>query len=102
MYGEEGLPSPAAGAGRALALACDMRIAADTAFLTTGYAGIGLSGDYGIAWLLTRVVGPGRARQLLLTSERTTAAAALKIGLVNHVSAWRYLIGYTHAAKVAG
>ena len=79
------LPGPAAGAGMALALACDMRIAADTAFLTTGYAGIGLSGDYGIAWLLTRVVGPGRARQLLLTSERTTAADALKIGLVNQV-----------------
>ena len=79
------LPGPAAGAGMALALACDMRIAADTAFLTTGYAGIGLSGDYGIAWLLTRVVGPGRARQLLLTSERTTSADALKFGLVNHV-----------------
>ena len=79
------LPGPAAGAGMALALACDMRIAADTAFLTTGYAGIGLSGDYGIAWLLTRVVGPGRARQLLLTSERTPAADALKIGLVNQV-----------------
>lgn len=79
------LPGPAAGAGMALALACDMRIAADTAFLTTGYAGIGLSGDYGIAWLLTRVVGPGRARQLLLTSERTTATEALKIGLVNQV-----------------
>ena len=79
------LPGPAAGAGMALALACDVRIAADTAFLTTGYAGIGLSGDYGIAWLLTRVVGPGRARQLLLTSERTTAADALKIGLVNQV-----------------
>ena len=79
------LPGPAAGAGMALALACDMRIAAGTAFLTTGYAGIGLSGDYGIAWLLTRVVGPGRARQLLLTSERTPAADALKIGLVNHV-----------------
>ncbi len=79
------LPGPAAGAGLALALACDMRIAADTAFLTTGYAGIGLSGDYGIAWLLTRVVGPGRARQLLLTSERITAADAFDIGLVNHV-----------------
>ena len=79
------LPGPAAGAGMAIALACDLRIAASSAFLTTGYANIGLSGDYGIAWLLTRVVGPGRARQLMLTSERITAEAALNIGLVNEV-----------------
>jgi enoyl-CoA hydratase/carnithine racemase len=81
------LPGPAAGAGMAIALACDLRIAASTAFLTTGYANIGLSGDYGIAWLLTRVVGPGRARQLMLTSERVTAEAALEIGLVNQIVA---------------
>jgi enoyl-CoA hydratase/carnithine racemase len=79
------LSGPAAGAGLAIALACDMRIAADTAFLTTGYANIGLSGDYGIAWLLTRVVGPGRARQLMLTSERVDAGTALSMGLVNQV-----------------
>ncbi len=79
------LPGPAAGAGLAIALACDIRIAAESAFLTTGYANIGLSGDYGIAWLLTRVVGPGRARQLMLTSERVGADDALAIGLVNQV-----------------
>lgn len=79
------LPGPAAGAGMAIALACDLRIAADSAFLSTGYARIGLSGDYGIAWLLTRVVGPGRARQLMLTSERTDAADALAMGLVSAV-----------------
>lgn len=81
------LPGPAAGAGMAIALSCDLRIAADMAFLSTGYARIGLSGDYGIAWLLTRVVGPGRARQLMLTSERTGAADALAMGLVNQVVA---------------
>ncbi len=81
------LPGPAAGAGMAIALACDLRIAASSAFLTTGYANIGLSGDYGIAWLLTRVVGPGRARQLMLTSERVTADSALELGLVNQVVA---------------
>jgi enoyl-CoA hydratase/carnithine racemase len=79
------LPGAAAGAGLAIALACDLRIAADSALLTTGYANIGLSGDYGIAWLLTRVVGPGRARQLMLTSERVGAKEALAIGLVNQV-----------------
>lgn len=79
------LPGAAAGAGMALALACDVRIAAESAFLSTGYAKIGLSGDYGVAWLLTRVVGPGRARELMLTSERTQAGRALDIGLVNRV-----------------
>lgn len=79
------LPGPAAGAGLALALACDLRIAAESAFLSTGYARIGLPGDYGASWLLTRVVGPGRARELMLTSERVGAARALEIGLVNRV-----------------
>ncbi len=80
------LPGAAAGAGMAIALACDMRICSDNAFLTTGYARIGLSGDYGIAWLLTRVVGPARARELLLSSRRVTSDEALTLGLVNRVT----------------
>ncbi len=79
------LPGAAAGAGMAIALACDMRIASPKAFLSTGYARIGLSGDYGISWLLTRVIGPAKARQLMLTSERVPADVALQIGLVNEV-----------------
>ena len=71
------LPGPAAGAGMSIALSCDMRFAAESAFLSTAYARIGVSGDYGIAWLLTRVVGPARARQLLLTSERVSCAEGL-------------------------
>jgi enoyl-CoA hydratase/carnithine racemase len=81
------LPGPAAGAGMAIALACDLRIAAESAFLSTAYARIGLSGDYGIAWLLTRVVGPARARELMLTAERVGAEKAERIGLVNRVVA---------------
>ena len=79
------LPGPAAGAGLAIALSCDIRLAADSAFLATGYARIGLSGDYGIAWLLTRAVGPSRARALLLTAERIEAERAAAIGLVHTV-----------------
>jgi enoyl-CoA hydratase/carnithine racemase len=79
------LPGPAAGAGMAIALSCDIRLAADSAFLSTAYARIGLSGDYGIAWLLRRVVGPGRARQLMLTAERVPSARAYEMGLVNDV-----------------
>src|SRR6201999_3536585 len=54
------LPGAAAGAGLALALACDIRIAARSAFVSTAYLRIALSGDYGIAWLLTRLVGTAR------------------------------------------
>jgi enoyl-CoA hydratase/carnithine racemase len=79
------LPGPAAGAGLAIALACDIRIAAASAFVRTGYAGVGLSGDYGIAWLLARAAGPSRARQLLLTNERVPAARAEELGIIHGV-----------------
>jgi 2-(1,2-epoxy-1,2-dihydrophenyl)acetyl-CoA isomerase len=79
------LPGPAAGAGLALALACDIRIAAESAVMTTGYARIGLTGDYGIAWLLTQLVGTSRARELMFLSERIDAHRCEAIGLVNRV-----------------
>ena len=79
------LPGPAAGAGLAIALACDIRIASTSGFVSTGHAGVGLSGDYGIAWLLSRAVGPSRARQLLLTNERVPAARAAELGIVHRV-----------------
>jgi enoyl-CoA hydratase/carnithine racemase len=79
------LPGPAAGAGLALALACDIRIAAESAIMATGYARIGLTGDYGIAWLLTRLVGTSRARELMFLSERIDARRCETLGLVNRV-----------------
>ncbi|WGR93391.1 enoyl-CoA hydratase-related protein [Bradyrhizobium sp. ISRA443] len=79
------IPGPAAGAGLALALACDIRIAARSAVLTTAFARIGLSGDYGIAWLLTRLAGFSRARELMFLSERLGAQRAEAFGLVNRV-----------------
>jgi enoyl-CoA hydratase/carnithine racemase len=79
------LPGPAAGAGLALALACDIRIAAESAVMTTGYARIGLTGDYGIAWLLTRLAGTSRARELMFLSERIDARRCEALGLVNRV-----------------
>ena len=79
------LPGPAAGAGLAIAMACDIRIAAESAFLTTGYIRVALSGDYGIAWLLTRLVGTSRARELMFTGEKVEARRAEAIGLVNRV-----------------
>jgi enoyl-CoA hydratase/carnithine racemase len=79
------LPGPAAGAGLAIAMACDIRIAAESAFVSTGYLRVGLSGDYGIAWLLTRLVGTARARELMFTAEKVDAARCERIGLFNRV-----------------
>jgi len=79
------LPGPAAGAGMALALACDIRIAGESAIMSTGYARIGLTGDYGIAWMLTRLVGTSRARELMFLSERIDARRCETLGLVNRV-----------------
>ncbi|KRQ02932.1 enoyl-CoA hydratase [Bradyrhizobium yuanmingense] len=79
------LPGAAAGAGLALALACDIRIAARSAILTTSYARVALSGDCGIAWLLTRLVGFSRARELMFLAERIDAERAESIGLLNRV-----------------
>ncbi|KJC57646.1 enoyl-CoA hydratase [Bradyrhizobium sp. LTSPM299] len=79
------LPGPAVGAGLALAMACDIRIAAQSAFVSTGYLRVALSGDYGIAWLLTRLVGTARARELMFTAEKVDAARCEQIGLVNRV-----------------
>jgi enoyl-CoA hydratase/carnithine racemase len=79
------LPGPAAGAGFALALACDLRIAAESAFVTTSYARLGLSGDYGSSWFLTHLVGTTRARELFFTGDRVSARECERIGLVNRV-----------------
>src|SRR5229473_2434294 len=74
-----------AGGGMAIALACDIRIAAESAIMATGYSRIGLTGDYGIAWLLTRLAGTARARELMFLSERLDARRCEALGLVNRV-----------------
>lgn len=79
------LPGPAAGAGLAIAMACDIRIAAQSAFVSTGYLRVGLSGDYGMAWLLTRLIGTARARELMFTADKVDANRCEAIGLVNRV-----------------
>ena len=64
------LPGPAAGAGMSIALACDLRIASERAFLVAGFANIGLSGDYGGSWFLSKLIGPGRAKEIYFTGRR--------------------------------
>jgi enoyl-CoA hydratase/carnithine racemase len=75
----------AAGGGFVLAAKCDVRIAAASASFTTVFMKRGLIGEHGMTWLLPRLVGPGRAMDLMMTSRRIDAAEALRIGLVEHV-----------------
>ncbi len=75
----------AAGAGMSIALACDLRLAADTAGFNTAFTAIGLSCDTGSSWSLPRLVGPTKAMELLLTPRTVDAQEALALGLVNRV-----------------
>lgn len=79
------LPGAAAGAGLSIALACDLRVAADTAFMITAFRNIGLSGDYGASWFLPRLVGLARAKSLFYRSPRLSALDAQNMGLVDAV-----------------
>jgi 2-(1,2-epoxy-1,2-dihydrophenyl)acetyl-CoA isomerase len=75
----------AAGAGAALALACDFRLAARRASLLMAFARIGLGADSGASWTLQRLVGPARATELLMLAEPVTADEALGLGLLTSV-----------------
>jgi len=94
------LPGAAAGAGLALALACDLRIMAKTAILTTAFARVGFSGDYGGTYFLTQLVGSAKARELYYLSERVSAVEALRLGLANWVVEPEELAAKT--AEIAG
>ncbi|MCC8452203.1 enoyl-CoA hydratase/isomerase family protein [Streptomyces rochei] len=75
----------AAGAGFGFALAADYRIVADTASFNTSFAGVALTADSGISWTLPRVVGPGRATDLLLFPRTVKAQEAYELGIANRV-----------------
>jgi 2-(1,2-epoxy-1,2-dihydrophenyl)acetyl-CoA isomerase len=79
------LPGPAAGAGLSLALSCDLRYAVAGTVLTTAFARVGFSGDYGGTWLLTRLVGAAKARELYYFSDRLPVEEAERLGIVNEV-----------------
>jgi 2-(1,2-epoxy-1,2-dihydrophenyl)acetyl-CoA isomerase len=79
------IPGPAAGAGLSLALACDLRIMAESAFITTAFRTVGFSGDYGGSWFLTRLVGTAKARELYYLGERIDAKECERLRLANRV-----------------
>jgi 2-(1,2-epoxy-1,2-dihydrophenyl)acetyl-CoA isomerase len=75
----------AAGAGFSLALACDIRIASEASFFVVAYGRIGASPDGGMTYFLPRVVGPARAKQLMLEDPMISPQDALELGLVSSV-----------------
>lgn len=77
---------PCAGVGFVLAIAADVRIASPTATLSTSFARLGLIAEYGVAWLLTRIVGLGPATDLLLTARTITGQDAYDLGLVTSIA----------------
>ena len=75
----------AAGAGASLAFACDLRIAALGASFLMAFARVGLAADSGASWTLPRLIGMGRAAELLMLAEPVPAPRALELGLVNSI-----------------
>ncbi|MBB4686099.1 enoyl-CoA hydratase-related protein [Amycolatopsis jiangsuensis] len=88
-----GMPKPviaavngtAAGAGAALAYACDLRIAAESSSFLMAFANVGLGPDSGASWTLQRLIGLGRASELMLLGRKVDSAEALRIGIVGEV-----------------
>ena len=77
------IPGAAAGAGLSIALACDFRLAAKGAKITTAFAKVGLSGDFGGTYFLTQLVGSAKAKELYLLSDVILAEEAERLGVVN-------------------
>lgn len=94
------IPGPAAGAGLSLAMSCDLRLMADTTFLTTAFAKVGFAGDYGGTYFMTQLLGAAKARELYLLSDRVDAQEALRLGLVNWACAPEQLAERTQ--EIAG
>jgi 2-(1,2-epoxy-1,2-dihydrophenyl)acetyl-CoA isomerase len=79
------LDGAAAGAGLSMALSCDLRVASESCKITTAFAKVGFSGDYGGTYFLTRMLGSAKARELYLLSPVLTAKEALALGMVTRV-----------------
>ncbi|MCQ9369408.1 enoyl-CoA hydratase-related protein [Brevibacterium sp. 91QC2O2] len=75
----------AAGAGFALAAACDLRLVHEKAVFRSAFLTAGMSGDFGLSWSLTRLIGAARAAELLYLNEKVSAVRAYELGLATKV-----------------
>ena len=75
----------AAGSGASIALACDIRVASEEAGLKQAFIGVGLVPDSGSSYFLSRMIGPGRAMELIMTGKTVPAKEAQALGLINKV-----------------
>src|SRR6266404_3985645 len=91
----------AAGAGLSIALACDLRVASQSAKITTAFAKVGLSGDYGGTYFLTHLLGAAKARELYLTSTVLTAQEAFALGIVTRVDPDAEVIHHSRSGETA-
>lgn len=94
------LNGAAAGAGLGMAMACDLRVMSDQARLTTAFSNIGYSGDFGVTWQLTTLLGPAKAKELMFMADVINAEQALHLGLINKLAPHERLMDETMA--VAG
>lgn len=100
---------PAAGAGMALALACDLRIMSTSARFVSAWVRLGFSGDFGGAWFLRRLVGPSKALEILASNRPIGSDEALRIGMVDRVASdhefadawWEYAMEFAEGPRTA-
>lgn len=90
----------AAGAGAALAFACDLRLASEKAKFAMAFSGIGLAPDSGASWTLQRLIGPARATEMLMLGDPLDAARALELGVVSRVVPPEELLKTAHELAV--
>jgi 2-(1,2-epoxy-1,2-dihydrophenyl)acetyl-CoA isomerase len=90
------IPDACAGGGFSMALACDLRIAAEDAKITTAFSKVGGSGDFGGSYFLTHLVGAAKARELYFLSDVISGAEALELGIINAACAAPSLEGEAH------
>ena len=91
---------PVVGLGLVIALYCDLRLASEAARFSTTFAQRGLIAEYGMAWMLPRIVGLPNALDLLFSARQINSAEALRMGLVNHVFAQDNFLDKVHEYAV--